>query len=113
MERYEFCVDVEERDRIAQLTRERCNALRAQINQENLARQLLRDRLIKEFWDPMKSKGCQVNSLMSNLSVANYPERTIVEQEKSIVNKLRNMRNVELMESNMLRSNDCPPGLRE
>jgi WD40 repeat protein len=113
MERYEFCVDIEERDRIAQLTRERCNALRAQINQENLARQLLRDRLIKEFWDPMKSKGCQVNSLMSNLSVSNYPERTIVDQEKSIVNKLRNMRNVELMERNMLRSNECPPGLRE
>ena len=30
--------------------------------QENAARQLLRSRLIKEFWDPMSVKGCEIRS---------------------------------------------------
>lgn len=113
MERTEFCVDLEERDSIAQTTKERCNALRAEIEKENLARQLIRDRLIKEFWDPMKNKGCQINSLMSNLSVSNYPVRTISEEESGNIKKLRTMRNVELLELQMLKGNECPAGLKE
>jgi hypothetical protein len=112
MGRSEFCVDLEERDSIALTTKERCNALRAEIEKENLARQLIRDRLIKEFWDPMRTKGCQINSLMSNLSVSNYPERTIKDDEDGIIRKLRNMRRVEQLESQMLRGNECPAGLR-
>mmetsp|Transcript_56653 Transcript_56653/g.90019 ORF Transcript_56653/g.90019 Transcript_56653/m.90019 type:complete len:1753 (-) Transcript_56653:205-5463(-) len=113
MDRQEFCVDERQRNAIATTTKERCNALRAEIEKENLARQLIRDRLIKEFWDPMRSKGCQINSLMSNLSVSNYPERTISDVEDGNIRKLRAMRNVELLELQMLRGTDCPPKLRD
>jgi len=113
MDRYEFCVDLEERDAIAVKTKDRCNVLRAEIEKENLARQLIRDRLINEFWNPMRTKGCQINSLMSNLSVSNYPERTIKDEEDGVVRKLRIMRNVELLEMQMLRGTECPAGLQE
>jgi WD40 repeat protein len=113
MGRSEFCVDIEERDAISMTTKERCSVLRAEIEKENLARQLIRDRLIKEFWDPMRTKGCQINSLMSNLSVSNYPERVISDAEDATVKKLRLMRNVELLENQMLRGTDCPHQLRD
>mmetsp|Transcript_15588 Transcript_15588/g.33086 ORF Transcript_15588/g.33086 Transcript_15588/m.33086 type:complete len:1700 (-) Transcript_15588:374-5473(-) len=113
LERNEFCVDTEERDAIAATTKERCDVLRAEIERENVARQLIRDRLIKEFWDPMRTKGCQISSLMSNFSVSNYPERIISDKEISTTNKLRNMRKVDQMELQMLRSPQCPEGLRD
>jgi hypothetical protein len=112
LQRSEFCVDFEERDMIAAKTKERCDALRALIERENLARQLIRDRLIKEFWDPMRGKGCQIMSLSSNLAVGNYPERTASEEEQSRLRKLRIMRQAEQMEVNMLKGPECPPSLR-
>mmetsp|Transcript_129464 Transcript_129464/g.224872 ORF Transcript_129464/g.224872 Transcript_129464/m.224872 type:complete len:1745 (+) Transcript_129464:81-5315(+) len=113
LERHEFCVDHEERDAIAAKTKSRCDALRAQIEKENLVRQLIRDRLIKEFWDPMRTKGCQINSLMSNFSVSNYPERIVSDEESGTTKKLRCMREVELMELQMLRDDKCHEKLRE
>merc|ERR1712187_950886 len=84
LDRAEFCTDFEERDLIHEKTKERCDILRAQIEKENVARQLIRDRLIKEFWNPMKTKGCQIVSLMSNnFSVSNYPERIISDGEQA------------------------------
>lgn len=115
LERSEFCVDNEEAARIAATTQERCNVLRAKIEKENLARQLIRDRLIKEFWDPTSVKGCMICSLQpdSNLSVANYPSRKESDEEKAIVQKLRNMRKVEQLEATTLLSAQCPAGLKE
>jgi hypothetical protein len=98
IDRKEFCIDFEERDIIAAKTKERCDALRAQLQRENHARQLTRDRLIKEFWDPMRTKGCLISSLMSNLSVSNYPERIVSEEEKGTIRKLRILRQTESLE---------------
>mmetsp|Transcript_38744 Transcript_38744/g.91098 ORF Transcript_38744/g.91098 Transcript_38744/m.91098 type:complete len:1764 (-) Transcript_38744:52-5343(-) len=112
LERAEFCVDFEERDAIAQTTKERCDALRAQIDRDNLARQLTRDRLIKEFWDPMRIKGCQICSLMSSLSVSNYPERAQSQEEQTTLKKLRIMRQVESLEVKMLQGSGTPPALK-
>jgi WD40 repeat protein len=103
IDRNEFCVDFEQRDSLAAKTKERCDILRAQLERENLARQLTRHRLVKEFWDPMKSKGCMITSLMSNLSVSNYPERTISAEESGTTKKLRILRQVEQLESDMPR----------
>jgi len=112
LDRSEFCVDIEERDLIAAKTKERCDALRALIERENVARQMIRDRLIKEFWDPMRGKGCQITSLSSNLSVSNYPERIVSEEEQSRLRKLRLIRQAEHMEMDMLKGPGCPPSLR-
>lgn len=102
----EFCVDFEQRDFLASQTQERCDELRAKIERENVSRQLIRDRFIKEFWDPMGTKGCQICSLMSNLSVSNYPERVQSEQ-RNIMRKLRFMRQVELLDARMGQSSDA------
>jgi len=113
LDRSEFCADFEERDKIAAKTKERCDLLRAQIEKENAARQLLRSRLIKEFWDPMSVKGCEIRSLQSNLMVSNYPERTQSEEEQSTLKKLRVMRQTEKLELQMLSDDKaCPPGLK-
>ncbi|OLQ07002.1 putative ribosome biogenesis protein RLP24 [Symbiodinium microadriaticum] len=111
LDRSEFCVDFEERFAIASKTKERCDELRADIEHQNVARQLVRDRLIKEFWDPMRGKGCQITSLTSNLAVSNYPERTVSEEESTVTRKLRMLRRSEQLELQMLRSN-CPPELK-
>eukprot|EP00927_Polykrikos_kofoidii_P006002 TRINITY_DN12424_c0_g1_i1.p1 TRINITY_DN12424_c0_g1~~TRINITY_DN12424_c0_g1_i1.p1 ORF type:complete len:1741 (-),score=441.52 TRINITY_DN12424_c0_g1_i1:44-5266(-) len=99
IDRGEFCVDFEQRTEIATKAKERCDALRAQLDRENMSRRLTRDRLIKEFWDPMRTKGCLVASLMSNLSVANYPERHVSPEEQGTIRKLRIMRQVEHLEA--------------
>jgi len=114
LERSEFCVDHEEAAKIAANTKERCDTLRAQIERENLARQLVRHRLIKEFWDPMAVKGCKICSLMpeSTLSVSNYPVRKETQEEQGIIQKLKVMRRVEQLESQTLRGNHCPRGLQ-
>jgi len=112
LDRSEFCIDFEERDSIAGKTKERCDVLRAQIEKENLARQLIRDRLIKEFWSPMRTKGCQIVSLMTNFAVSNYPERIVSDEEKSDLMKIRLLRQSELLEQQMLQSPECPPALR-
>eukprot|EP00439_Symbiodinium_sp_Y106_P068857 s1358_g11.t1 len=111
LDRSEFCVDFEERFAIASKTKDRCDELRADIEHQNVARQLVRDRLIKEFWDPMRGKGCQITSLTSNLAVSNYPERTVSEEESTVTRKLRMLRRSEQLELQMLRSN-CPPELK-
>lgn len=113
LERGEFCVDFEERHAIASKSKERCDALRAEIEHENVARQLIRDRLIKEFWDPMRGKGCQITSLTSSLAVSNYPERTVSEEESTITRKLRMLRKSEQLEFQMLRGSSCPPELKK
>lgn len=114
LERSEFCVDHEESAKIAASTKERCDTLRAQIERENLARQLVRDRLIKEFWDPMAVKGCKICSLMpeSKLSVSNYPARKETSEEQGIIQKLKVMRKVEQLESQTLQGSHCPKGLK-
>ncbi|CAE7265476.1 Cfap43 [Symbiodinium pilosum] len=111
LDRSEFCVDFEERFAIASKTKERCDELRADIEHQNVARQLVRDRLIKEFWDPMRGKGCQITSLTSNLAVSNYPERTVSEEESTVTRKLRMLRRSEQLELQMLRGS-CPPELK-
>jgi WD40 repeat protein len=102
--RKDFCVDHEARNALAATTKERCDALRAQLQKENHVRQLRRDRLIKEFWDPMRTKGCMINSLVGSLSVSNYPERIVSEEEATVAKKLRVMRQVEHLESEMTRT---------
>eukprot|EP00929_Paragymnodinium_shiwhaense_P022591 TRINITY_DN14393_c0_g1_i1.p1 TRINITY_DN14393_c0_g1~~TRINITY_DN14393_c0_g1_i1.p1 ORF type:complete len:1735 (-),score=585.53 TRINITY_DN14393_c0_g1_i1:78-5282(-) len=103
IDRGRFCIDAEQAEVIASKTRDRCDALRAQLEKENMARQLTRDRLIKEFWDPMRHKGCLISSLMSNLQVSNYPERIVSEEETGTTRKLRLLRKVEKLEADMER----------
>merc|ERR1712151_242506 len=104
IDRGEFCIDFEERDIIGAKTKERCDTLRAQLQRENHARQLTRDRLIHEFWNPMRTKGCLIGSLMSNLSVSNYPERIVSEEEQGTIRKLRIMRQIEQLEDDGAKS---------
>merc|ERR1712187_31960 len=104
IDRGEFCIDFEERDIIGAKTKERCDTLRAQLQRENHARQLTRDRLIHEFWNPMRTKGCLIGSLMSNLSVSNYPERIVSEEEQGTIRKLRIMRQIEQLEDDSAKS---------
>jgi len=113
LDRSEFCVDFEERDAIGAKSKERCDALRAEIEHQNVARQLIRDRLIKEFWDPMRGKGCQITSLTSTLAVSNYPERTVSEEESTITRKLRMLRKSEQLEFQMLKDSSCPTELKK
>jgi len=112
LDRAEFCVDFERRDDINAKTQEKCNQLRYNLEQENLARQLIRDRLIKEYWDPMRGKGCQICSLKSKLAVSNYPARAVPEPEQATIRKLQTMRRMEHLENNMLREPTCPEALR-
>eukprot|EP00928_Gymnodinium_smaydae_P070098 TRINITY_DN54035_c0_g1_i1.p1 TRINITY_DN54035_c0_g1~~TRINITY_DN54035_c0_g1_i1.p1 ORF type:complete len:1781 (+),score=503.89 TRINITY_DN54035_c0_g1_i1:158-5344(+) len=103
IDRREFCVDFEQRDAIAAKTKERCDELRAKLVKENHVRALMRNRLIKEFWDPMRTKGCMISSLKSSLQVSNYPERIVSAEELAKTKKLRVLRQTELLEAQMPR----------
>ena len=43
--------------------------------------EIIVDRLKREFWNPMRTQGCQMRSLTSSLAVSNYPERDVSEQD--------------------------------
>jgi len=98
LDRGDFCIDTEERDILVKEADARCAEIRKQVATENLARQLIRERMVQEFWRPMKVPGCVVASLESDLSVANYPERDLPDGEQKMVNRLNLFREVELCE---------------
>jgi len=113
LQRSEFCIDVEERERIAAKTMERCNALRSQIQSENLARELIRERLVAEFWETMQIPGSSIFGMQNpNLTVSNYPMRVKSGAENSRLHKLKCLREVELREKEFLASKNCPAMLR-
>ena len=95
LERAELCIDTEERDTLVQQADKRCSEIRAQVDKENLARELIRERLVDEFWKPMDAAGATADSLRSRLSVANYPERKVHADENELLARLQQFRDVE------------------
>merc|ERR1711862_353447 len=111
LEPQEFCIDWEERDRIAALTKERCDALEAKIKRENVERHMIKERMVEAFWNPMKEPGTNICSLSSDLAVANYPERKRA-QESLRWKQVKQFRDIEELERNWRESSDCPDALR-
>ncbi|CAD7947262.1 unnamed protein product [Amoebophrya sp. A25] len=110
LQRGEFCIDTEERDLLVKKADDKSGEIRKIVARENLARKLICQRLIKEFWDPMASPGAIVASLLGPQSVANYPERKVDKAETSRIRMIAQMRDVELLEKEWASSSDGPAG---
>jgi len=52
-----------QRDVLVAAADKECEGIRAQVAKENLARELVKERLVKEFWEPMAQPGAQIASL--------------------------------------------------
>ena len=126
LERGDFCVDLLARENLVKAADEKCARIRAQVEKENSARSLVRSRLVQEFFLPMKEPGCAVASLLGKKSVgdltgvksvcgggwtvnstlvasalpqvARFPVRELSEEEKRRFARVRQMREVELLE---------------
>ncbi|CAB3997164.1 cilia- and flagella-associated 43-like [Paramuricea clavata] len=75
LERYEFNLDEEERQRLIALGEQSVKQVREEIELENLAKMFLRDVIKKECWDSMVVKGRGVKGFHTPLVVTNYPTR--------------------------------------
>ena len=75
LERYEFNLDEEERQRLIGLGEQSVKEVRQEIELENVAKMFLREVIKKECWDSMVVKGCGVKGFHTPLVVTNYPMR--------------------------------------
>ena len=54
MGREEFCVDVDQKDLLVAEADKTCAKIKKDTAKANLARELIKNRLVHEFWKPMK-----------------------------------------------------------
>merc|ERR1719247_1656348 len=113
LDRSEFCIDHEERDRLATETDGRCAKLRAQVNHENAVRQFKRDRMVNEFWETMDAPGAALVALYSKLAVPNYPRRKVSDAEMALGSQVAHLRQVELLEDKWFSGPDVPSRLKK
>lgn len=114
LERDAFCVDKEVVGSLREQADQRCAEIRMQVDKENLARRLIRNRLVKEFWKPMRKPGSIITSLLTSETVGNFPERELSKREETRNSMLNQFRQVELRECQWheSESSDLPESLR-
>ncbi|KAI8926587.1 WD40-repeat-containing domain protein [Entophlyctis helioformis] len=102
IDREEFIVDFEERDRLISEADARIRGIRNQIEEENLKKRVIRNRIKRECWDSMEVVGQAIKSFsketMTNrlTEVPNYPIRKRSKDELRWIEKIKRLRRVQL-----------------
>ncbi|KAJ3087892.1 Cilia- and flagella-associated protein 43 [Quaeritorhiza haematococci] len=115
--RDEFVIDFEERDRLIAEGDEHVRRVRMNIEQENLKKRVIKNRIKKECWDSMEVIGQAVKSFnrepMTNrkLDVPNYPiqERDATELER--LEKMLLLRRTQIMVANATKKQKKTPAV--
>lgn len=99
LDRYEYNLDVEQRQKLALEGEEKIKQVREEIELANLANQYLKDMIKKECWDAMVVKGRSVNAFHLPLSVSNYPMKERTKTEVEEIEYVSNQRRIEQAEA--------------
>ena len=99
LEREEFVIDVWRKEAMLKSRDEDCDNIRKEMNFENLKLELLKARIKEKTWDTMDSKLTVCTSIQSeDITVHNFAVRAPEGEERERLNKLMNLRKIELRE---------------
>ncbi|KAF4667930.1 hypothetical protein FOL46_002283 [Perkinsus olseni] len=112
LQRDEFCIDLEARQEVAEECERRSRELREKLKEEIASRAVIRDRLVRDFWDPMEVHMARLHCIEEerSLSVANYPFRSgtaAPDSSSPLLKKLRVLRDVQARKSVWLTDVAC------
>ncbi|KAF4718041.1 WD repeat domain 96, partial [Perkinsus olseni] len=112
LQRDEFCIDLEARQEVAEECERRSRELREKLKEEIASRAVIRNRLVKDFWDPTEVHMARLHCIEEErtLSVANYPFRSgtaAPDSSNPLLKKLRVLRDVQARESVWLTDVAC------
>lgn len=105
IDREEFVIDFEERDRLMVSADEKVRAVREILEQDNLKKRVICKRLKNEFWNSMNVIGQSVVSFNNDaltgnkITVPNYPIRKQTEYEIKMAYRIKLLRRVQVMVS--------------
>ncbi|KAJ1561938.1 Cilia- and flagella-associated protein 43, partial [Nowakowskiella sp. JEL0078] len=107
IDREEFIIDFEERDRLFAKADALIRQVRKEIEDDNVKKRVIRNRIKKECWDSMEVIGQSVKSFRPDqltgkiIDVTNYPIRKRISTEVITVNKIKFARKTQLTVSQM------------
>ncbi|KAJ3099331.1 Cilia- and flagella-associated protein 43 [Phlyctochytrium planicorne] len=99
----DFIIDFAERDRLLALSEAKVKEVRRGIEEENLKKRVIRNRLKIECWDSMEVIGQSVKSFRPDpvttrtIEVTNFPISKRSEEEKARVARIKLLRKVQLL----------------
>ena len=99
LERDDFVIDVNRKDRVERAGDEECDAIRKEAKWTCLKLQLLKERLSQQTWETMQVKQTAIASIYSDLLVFNYPIRQRTKAEKRRLAQMFNMRKIDLLDT--------------
>ncbi|XP_024916858.1 cilia- and flagella-associated protein 43 isoform X2 [Cynoglossus semilaevis] len=95
----EFNLDVEEQRRVEATVQEEVNRVKEEIERDITAKCYLGDILKRECWDSVKVKGRAIKGFCSKHEVKNYPLRERTEKQVEELNRVQNIRRIEMAAS--------------
>ncbi|KAJ3329183.1 Cilia- and flagella-associated protein 43 [Blyttiomyces sp. JEL0837] len=99
----DFIVDFAERDRLLADSDARINRIRSEIEEDNLKKRVIRNRLKKECWDSMEVIGQSIKSFRPDpvttrvIEVTNYPIQKRSADELEQIEKVKLLRKVQIL----------------
>ncbi|KAJ3194324.1 Cilia- and flagella-associated protein 43 [Irineochytrium annulatum] len=99
----EFIIDFAERDRLLALADAKIKQVRTEIEEDNLKKRVIRNRIKQECWDSMEVIGQSIKSFRNDpvttriIEVTNYPIRKRAEEELDRVSKVKVLRKAQLI----------------
>eukprot|EP01029_Cantina_marsupialis_P009615 TRINITY_DN2234_c0_g2_i1.p1 TRINITY_DN2234_c0_g2~~TRINITY_DN2234_c0_g2_i1.p1 ORF type:complete len:1193 (+),score=395.34 TRINITY_DN2234_c0_g2_i1:81-3659(+) len=88
LDRKDFCIDFDRRDRLQTQNKQRAAELRETIEKSNLRNDIIRDRIKREFWDVAAVKRREIKSFLdSSASISNF-KINVLSKEVDIARKL-------------------------
>ncbi|CAK8681425.1 cilia- and flagella-associated protein 43-like [Clavelina lepadiformis] len=95
----EYNLDTDEQKRMQVEQNKQVEEVREEIHFENLAQKYLAFLIKKECWDDMVIKGRALKTFSTSVSVNNYPLRPILSQETNLLQKITQLRKIEIAEN--------------
>lgn len=99
LERDEFCIDNELRDRLLKAGEEEAVNIRVKASHENMKQEILRQRIKMMTWDKMETQLKTITAISGNLIIFNFHVRKPTQAEIRKLNLVRGIRKMELREA--------------
>lgn len=98
LDRDEFVIDVERRDKIVDEGENECQEIRDEALRTMLRLEILRNKVKESTWDKMEDEhqSKAIMSIQSEVKIWNYPIRKREPKEQRMLNIVQNSRKIEL-----------------
>uniref|UniRef100_A0A8B9DJY6 Cilia- and flagella-associated protein 43 n=1 Tax=Anser cygnoides TaxID=8845 RepID=A0A8B9DJY6_ANSCY len=101
LEQQEFNLDTEEQERVQAEAEQEVARVREKIEMETLANSYLQNVIKHECWDSMSVKGRTVKCFHIACEVKNYPLKELNEEELATLEKVLQLRKIEVQKKNL------------